>query len=136
MLARETLLYSPLQVSSILLPPFPGGRGPVRLSFRSWEAVIEKRRSSATQVHQFMTSLNSRETTSCVCAQASWLKPFFTGRCVASTSLQQAGGTELHHTCDGKSPHPRYEISSARELVGGLLVAYHVDYLFVNVRRK
>jgi len=40
----------------------------VPLSFQTWEAVIEKRRSSAKRVHQIASSLNSKETMSCIAA--------------------------------------------------------------------
>ena len=47
---------------------FPEEKAPGRLSFLALEAVIEKRRSSANPVHQIVSSLNSKETTSCLSA--------------------------------------------------------------------
>jgi len=48
--------------------PSPGEKAQVPLSFQTWEAVIEKRRSSAKRVHQIASSLNSKETMSCIAA--------------------------------------------------------------------
>ena len=62
----------------------------MRPSCLAWEAVIEERRSSANRVHQVRSSLNSRETASCIAAN-SWLKPYSSSILVRSEELAAKG---------------------------------------------
>ena len=100
----------------------------MRPSCLAWEAVIEERRSSANRVHQVRSSLNSRETASCIAAH-SWLKPYSSPILVRSEELAAEGG----------NPHRLRHWSKVISIDGdneGVKLTMVVGTVVVDDRRK
>ena len=121
----------PLQSSS-WPPPCSGGKAPARLSCLAWEAVIEKRRSSANHVHQVRSSLNSRETASCIAATAR-LKPCSTPMLACLLGRACSERRQIPHQLRYRSTS-RYTAQCSEEMKLTMIVEVGVQYLCLTRR--